>query len=217
MSDMLPQLDLPALKPFFVTMLALNRRQIREEEDGLQFKTPDAWTGTIGIRSHYTKVVFERSLSDDESNQIIGVGHKLFAKALDQAKQSLACVTAIARDILPAHYVFFRIADQLTEEKRTIRSIWAAVSVNPAQPEQMALLQDSEALSVLNVLTENGVIRKNEAAASPVAAEDAERMILQTSQFLRSNLPKLHLPFKLIALDALALLWSTHWSPDKTN
>jgi ERCC4-related helicase len=217
MSDMLPQLDLPALKPFFVTMLALNRRQIREEEDGLQFKTPDAWTGTIGIRSHYTKVVFERSLSDDESNQIIGVGHKLFAKALDQAKQSLACVTAIARDILPAHYVFFRIADQLTEEKRTIRSIWAAVSVNPAQPEQMALLQDSEALSVLNVLTENGVIRKSEAAASPVAAEDAERMILQTSQFLRSNLPKLHLPFKLIALDALALLWSTHWSPDKTN
>ena len=37
----LPRLDLPALRPFLYTMLALNRRKVRDDEDGLSFKTPE--------------------------------------------------------------------------------------------------------------------------------------------------------------------------------
>jgi hypothetical protein len=37
----LPRLDLPALRPFLYTMLALNRRKVRDDDDGLSFKTPE--------------------------------------------------------------------------------------------------------------------------------------------------------------------------------
>jgi hypothetical protein len=37
----LPRLDLPALRPFLYTMLALNRCKVREKEDELSFKTPE--------------------------------------------------------------------------------------------------------------------------------------------------------------------------------
>ena len=42
-ADQLPRLDLPDLRPFLHAMLALNRRKVRDDEDGLSFKTPEEW------------------------------------------------------------------------------------------------------------------------------------------------------------------------------
>ena len=51
----LPRVDLPALRPFLHTMLALNRRKVRDDEDGLSFKTPkeclsDPWRAVASWR-----------------------------------------------------------------------------------------------------------------------------------------------------------------------
>jgi len=48
-SPQLPRIDLPELKPFFVSMLSLNNRRYKESEDGISFKTPEYWINQVGI------------------------------------------------------------------------------------------------------------------------------------------------------------------------
>jgi CO dehydrogenase/acetyl-CoA synthase delta subunit len=187
-------------------MLLLNRRQIRDESAGLQFKTPDQWAGDLGIRSHYTQVVFERSLLGDLSNQVMGVGHKVFGKALDQAKQIVASVAVLPNEVLQTHHVVFKITDQITEEKRTIKSIWAAVSVPLVLGDKCELLKDEEALELLNRISEVGAVRRGEAAGPVRENVDVDRVLTQANEFLRDHLDSLKLPFKLPLFQPFALL-----------
>ena len=51
-SDQLPKIDLPALRPFFLSMLKLNRRRVEQKDDSLAFRTPEAWQTEPGIFPH---------------------------------------------------------------------------------------------------------------------------------------------------------------------
>ena len=50
MSAKLPQVDLPAFKPFFVSMVKLNGRDVENAEHGISFKTPEPWLHSPRIR-----------------------------------------------------------------------------------------------------------------------------------------------------------------------
>ena len=73
-------------------MLVLYRRRPRRGDDGsLGFKTPDAWTHEVGVRSTYEEPGFDRSVrGKDAVMRVVGVGHKVVEKALHQALEETA-------------------------------------------------------------------------------------------------------------------------------
>lgn len=80
-SDQLPKVDLPELRPFFLNALTLNGRRPQEDDKGLTFKTPENWLGEPGIRRSYEDMVFDRHLrSKDAQKRILGVGHRVVDK-----------------------------------------------------------------------------------------------------------------------------------------
>ena len=86
-ADQLPHLDLPDLKPFFLQMLRHNRRQVRDTNAGLSFKTPEAWRQEPGVFPSYEDMIFNRlERSPDAAKRILGVGHKLIDLSLKQAR-----------------------------------------------------------------------------------------------------------------------------------
>lgn len=93
-SDQIPRLDLPALRPFVVSMLTLHHRRVDSEGDErISFLTPEDWLeGEPGLRRRYDHVVFDRQASQDNTAvQILGVGHRLVDKALALARTNTAC------------------------------------------------------------------------------------------------------------------------------
>jgi hypothetical protein len=51
MSEKIPKIDVPALKPFLLSTLRLNRREFTENEYGISFKTPEAWVPSLVHRN----------------------------------------------------------------------------------------------------------------------------------------------------------------------
>ena len=54
-ASQIPRADLPDLRPFFISMLRINRRMVREEPDGLAFLTPEAWLTEPAVRNFIFK------------------------------------------------------------------------------------------------------------------------------------------------------------------
>jgi hypothetical protein len=97
----LPRIDLPALRPFLHTMLALNRRKVREDEDGLSFRTPEEWLSDPAVRTSYRNLTFDRhDRSRDATQRVLGVGHPALDQALRQALALTSCATLLPRAIL---------------------------------------------------------------------------------------------------------------------
>ncbi len=94
----IPKLDLPDLQPFFERMLRLNNRQIKREGETIGFHTPDAWLeDDPGLLRSYPKLCFDRSVRGKHAaEQVVGVGHKAFDKALKQAMNADAIHAEIA-------------------------------------------------------------------------------------------------------------------------
>src|SRR5262249_15415470 len=108
-SDRLPRLDLPALRPFFLSMLALNRRGPQEAGTGLSFKTPDSWMTTPAMRSSYANMVFERQTA--ASDQVLGVGHPIVDLAVKLARGHRSSVAPIPVALLPEPVLVFSVSD----------------------------------------------------------------------------------------------------------
>ncbi|MGA2078873.1 MAG: hypothetical protein ABSH52_35765 [Terriglobia bacterium] len=122
-SNQIPKIDLPALRPFFLTMLKLNRRRIEETEDGLAFRTPEAWQTEPGIYTTHQRMVFQRDIPGrDAARRVLGVGHKLIDQALRQAGQCSATVATLPVETLSHPLVVYRIRDKVTGEGHPIRS-----------------------------------------------------------------------------------------------
>jgi superfamily II DNA or RNA helicase len=111
----IPQIDLPALQPFFESMLRQASRRVSRENEAIAFKTPDAWLNSPGVRRRYEGLVFNRDVKGrDASEKVIGVGHKAFDQAMLQAKarQAPMCFLPECEDSL----ILFQIYDQITEK-----------------------------------------------------------------------------------------------------
>ena len=206
-ADQLPHLDLPDLKPFFLQMLRHNRRQVRDTEGKLSFKTPDAWRQEPGVFPSYEDMIFDRlERSPEAAKRILGVGHKLIDLSLKQAKALIASSACFPQQQLQKPLILFRISDQVTGESRSIRRLVCGVEVPFGGDEDFRLLRDSEVLATVNRLCQVGLRVK--ASYHPEA--DVQTVILTLSaaqRFVDCRLGNLGLPFRIPVAERLAVLW----------
>lgn len=198
------EVDLPALKPFFLGMLALNRRQIKDSEEGLSFLTPDIWNG-IGIKTNYEGLVFDRTFKGVNADErIIGVGNSLLGKALDQARSLQESVACLPVEKLPYSLIILRVTDRITEGRGSIRSVIVGVE----QKEQPIVLRDDEILvrfnNLLNVSARRLSFESPYLNKTPQLVTDIEK----ARQLVLKSLDHLDIPFRYPDIEFLVLLYS---------
>ena len=204
-TDQLPRLDLPALKPFLVLMLLLNRRRVRDEGGSLSFKTPEAWADEIGILSEYDGLVFDRQRRGrDASTKVVGVGHKVFDRAMRAALLFEAVVTPLPKELLPHPLFVFRIVDRVTGGGSNARSVIAGVARTETG---FQLLRDFELIERLNPLCVERVAKIEKAPPAVADRNDVTAITVAAEQFLQQQLPVLQLAFRVPMIQSLGLLW----------
>jgi len=202
----IPRLDLPALRPFFVSMLVLNGRRGREDDKGLAFRTPGSWLDEPGVRSTYTGMVFRRDRRM-EAAKILGVGHLAMDQALRQATRSSANVASIDVGDLARPLLVYRITDRITSTDGAIRSVIVGVEVDLADGRATKLLMDWQLLERLNQLTDARGIRRAQFSPRPQSTQIGHQALASGSEMVGASLGQLDLPFKLPSAEPLALLW----------
>ncbi|MEI7845423.1 MAG: helicase-related protein [Chloroflexota bacterium] len=207
-SDQLPHVDLPNLVSFFTTMLQLNGRRYREESGEFSFKTPENWLDGPAIRQNYENMVFTREIRGKNAAQrILGVGQKVFQKALDQAKQSEASLVMLPSQILPTPVFVFRIYDRVTGSGGIVRSVIAALEVEYAEGKSFQLLSDWKLLLLLNDLIDSKKIKRSEVSFRPENTDEVEKKLNQAQAEMITQLHQLNLPFKVPEVEEFAILW----------
>jgi len=142
-SPQIPRIDLPALLPFFEGMLALNGRRVFKEENGLSFKTPDAWLDDPAVRSNYEGMIFDRNLrGPDVAKRVMGVGHKVVDQALKQALDSTASVATIPAGKLKKPLLIFKVFDSVTGEKTSIKNKIVGIIPEDGNTDGLRIIHD---------------------------------------------------------------------------
>lgn len=200
-SSQLPQVDLPALRPFCTAMLTLNRRKFRDDPEGLAFKTPEAWLTEAGTRTDYEGMIFDRrDRSRDASQRILGVGHKVIDAAMRQARQWTCCVAAMPRDIMDEPLHVFRIHDRVTDGSGNVRMVLAGIL---GTGDGSRVLRDWELLELLNRVPV-GRTKLIEPSSPCVDPATAQRLAEQAMETLRSGWGVLDMPFQYPEPELLA-------------
>ena len=206
-SDQLPKVDLPALRPFFLSMLKLNRRRFEEKEGGVAFLTPEGWQTEPGIYPNYEDMVFRRDVRGrDAARRVLGVGHKLIGEALRQARESSSTVATLPSQVLERPLIVFRIRDKVTGDQRTVGSVTVAVEVSDGEQRAVVLLKDWELLIKLNGFygVRGG---QSKESVPPRDASLVEHALEQGMSVVREKVSELGLPFRFPEVEALAILW----------
>lgn len=214
-SSQIPKLDLPALKPFVTSMLALNNRRVKEDDNGVSFKTPENWLTEPGIRNAYERMIFDRQdKSKDAAQRVLGVGHKLVNQALKQARDSTVCVCSIANTILPDPLLIFRVYDQVTGESTPIRFVVGGVTVNQNDGKECRFLKDWELLEQLNMLANKPSLKKFKTSQAAGNIDGIKDTIEGVISFARNEVKQLALPFKIPVCELSAILWPVSVTDD---
>ncbi len=193
MSDKLPKVDLPDLKPFFSSMIAMNGRRVQETDGALSFLTPDGWVTSPRMMREYRDLRFERtSTVGSRAPATGGVGFAVFDAAMKQARECTACVTALPEELWPHSMFVFQINDRVTTTGATVRSVIVGV-VN--DDSEMRLIRDWEILRDLNGVLAKRTLRRDEAPPRTSNADDLNRLSEFASEFLKRNMESLELPY----------------------
>lgn len=211
-SAQIPRLDLPALRPFITSMLTLNQRQVKHnEDDSISFITPDEWLkNEPGIRRRYDRMVFDRKAGGkDALSHILGVGQKVIDKAIQQAKASTASVTSLPADILSKPIFIFRLNDQVTGTGNAVRTAVAAIELDLNTPANSRLMPDWHLLEQLNALTSASGVKRMKSSAAPDDAARITDLAEITRGLLNIRLDELDLSFKIPIVELWAVLWQT--------
>lgn len=206
-SDQLPHTDLPALRPFFLSMLKLSRRRVEQRDDGLAFLTPEAWQADPGVSSSYEGMVFSREIRGrDAARRVLGVGHKLMNAALRQARESCAAVATMPTETLSRPLLVYRIRDKVTGDQRTVRSVILGVEVGDDSACPDTVLKDWELLEKLNGLVGARGFRGKNSLPPPEMAP-VERALDRGASLVRQKGSELGMPFRFPEAEAIAVLW----------
>jgi len=189
-----PNIDLPDLRPFFVAMLSRNQRRVLQTDDSIEFKTPDGWRTEPGIQRRYEGLIFKRSVESAHANKVVGVGHKVFDKALEEARSYPAMLARC--DSLESDLLIVQVYDRLTGVSGPMRK--GVVGLQHRQESDWAILRDWELLKVLNCLNmksdEDGV------------AKPDRSMIEAALKILDARVVELKFPFKRPEFEPVALI-----------
>jgi len=199
----IPRLDLPDLEPFLRLMLKLNKRIVSTTPDGLSFITPDEWRVEIGIRPRYENLVFDRELRDRDANQrILGVGHKLIEKALDQARDLEQYNARVPPGSLAGTTVLFRIQNRVTTDEAPLRSTLVGLSwINDAW-------EFFDAEGVLRLLNQRLSQLVKAVTQGRPPAEGVVTRMAEAQDWMEENIKNLGLPFEHPVIQVDALLWA---------
>ncbi len=196
-------LDLPALKPFLKGMITLNRKKVQEKNEGLSFLTPEVWK-SIGIESNYEGLVFDRSFNGVNADQrIIGVGNPLLEKALDQARSLQESVTCLTVEKLSYPLILFRVTDQVTEGRGSIRSMIIGVE----QQESPKILLDYQVLARLNSLLYPLPRSPDTESLPPNQTHVIIEKLELAKQLISESLDSLDIPFREPDIESLILIY----------
>jgi superfamily II DNA or RNA helicase len=207
MSERLPRVDLPDLKPFFRAMVISSGRRVAEDDAGrLSFLTPTAWQDDRGVLSEYEGLHFDRrDRSPEASRQVVGAGHRVFDRAITQARELDASAASIASSLLTRPLVALRVVDRVTTDASTVRSVIVGIELaEDGQPGR--LLADWELLQRLNAVLDDRVPQSLRVPASPPDAEEVRPALERARAQVAAALPSLELPFRLPAVEPLAAI-----------
>lgn len=197
----IPQVDLPDLRPFFQTILTLNNRRPRESEQGMSFKTPEAWLAD-GVRRNYEDVVFDRTVTGtDAAQRVLGVGHKAVDEAVWQARAFEDHISVFSADGFERPIFVFRIWDRVTGLDTTLRAVVIGVETVRQTGQVAGLLKDWVLLLRLNKFTKP---RSSEHRPDPT---ETAAHLKNAMDAVRAALNSLDLPFKIPEVELNAVLW----------
>ncbi len=205
----IPQMDLQDIRPFFISMLKMNSRRVKEEDSELEFLTPEKWRDEPGILPQYKNVVFNRK-SGKKDKHIMGVGHKIINKAIEQAKHFTGTIAFVPKSFTDQVITVFKISDRLTDSNIKIRKKVAAAGFS-IKEEKVLLIKDSELLALLN----KAPLKFKEIRPS-VSGEEVSQLIRKSEQFIMENLKNLDLPFTFPNAELLAVIWPEIGIPTPT-
>jgi hypothetical protein len=203
-SSKIPRLDLPDLRPFFLTMLVLNHRAVQETEGSLSFITPEAWLTEMGIRQRYKNMVFDRTdASEDAGERILGVGHKLLGQALTQAQSFTSYNARLPADLLLNPLLVYRLSNRLTSDETPVRTAILAVEL---QERGYMLWREEALLTALNVMVADRRLKRAESQDEAVNI-DVSAVMDGAKSWLEQQIPELGLPFAHPDLRLQSVLW----------
>ncbi|MBD5804509.1 RNA polymerase-associated protein RapA [Azoarcus sp. Aa7] len=193
-----PPLDLPDLLPFFQGALENNGRRPNLQSGLLSFKTPEKWLDHPAIKRDYKELCFDRSSLVSAECGLIGVGHPLLTRALDQADRHSAVLSYVER--LESPILLLLASDRVTDGGAHVRR--SAIGVIQ-DTTGLKVVRDWEILQILNRL--DG--RRMSGNKGSVEAREIESWIREARRVAVNYLPQLDLPFAVPELKELLLLW----------
>ncbi|WOD39897.1 DEAD/DEAH box helicase [Nodosilinea sp. E11] len=201
-ASQLLNINLPALQPFFTGILTFNHRQAKISEEGLAFRTPEAWSG-IGIKANYSGLMFDRNfVGPDADQKIVGVGSPLLECALEQARALEASVALLPNSLLPSPLILFSITDRVTESSGSIRTV--IVGVDFGKPPR--LRQDYEIIHLLNSLMQPSLKRAEPPDDAFMSTSALQAWLKEGEKLITDNAEILDLPFRVPDINPLILL-----------
>jgi superfamily II DNA or RNA helicase len=142
-----PQVDLPALKPFFQVALALHGREWLERGVGGSFIAPKAWRTDPWVQDRYDNLVFERG---HNLVTTLGADHKVFQTALKEALRGKGTLGVVEGRHLPRSVQVFRLFQQVAPDTAPPDRV-VGLMVGPRGWE---LCLDWELIKLLNPIAE---------------------------------------------------------------
>ncbi|WP_291986729.1 DEAD/DEAH box helicase [Candidatus Accumulibacter sp. ACC007] len=193
-----PPLDLPDLLPFFQAALGHNGRRAKVENGLLSFKTPDKWLDHPAIKRDYKNMSFDRGSNVSGEGGLIGVGHPMVNRALDQADRLVAVLSYVYG--LGTPLLLLLASDRVTDGGAYVRR--AAMGV-VQESAGLKVIRDWEVLRLLNRL-ESPRMAVDKTA---IESKQIESWVQEAKLAATEHLPQLDLPFSVPELTELLLLW----------
>jgi ERCC4-related helicase len=203
-SNRIPKVDLPDLRPFFEAALTLNGRRVSGTDTGISFITPDAWRDSPAVRTKYENMGFDRlEPSARDTQRLLGVGHKAVDQALAQARERDVMVGAVPVELLSEPIVVMHVHDRVTDGPLKPSVLFAVCPSGESQALQIA--QDWEVLKRLNEIPRRKEILRD--PSPPANAEDVLAMIEKAHDAISAQLDELVPRFAVPECQTIAVLW----------
>lgn len=209
-SRQIPKVDLPALKPFFTFSLQWNKRQVRQDEDGISFKTPEDWVKARGVLPQYSGGHFDRMKTGKrDMNVVIGVGHRALDAALEQALNLSSSVAVLPNKLLEFPLLIFKIEDRITGQSGQIQRVVVGIEIKGAQT---TLMRDWELLEALNNLCDKPATVLKLPVYTEIPLDNYNDLISNSLKFIEKEVTQLQLPFQIPNVELLGILLPTKLS-----
>lgn len=203
-SERIPRVDLPDLRPFLDGALSLNGRRLLADGSKMSFLTPEAWRTNPAVREEYRDMVLDRGdRSPGAEKALLGVGHAAIDEAVAQARTREASVAVLPKSVLPDPLFVFSVQDRLTERSEVGKVLVTGVTVVDGRPE---LLPDWQLLKRLNDLP----LRKAhmlQPGTRPVSEDLLDSQLALAEQFLNAAMPMIEETFQVPECELQAILW----------